>query len=570
MSRALPRMRAVRRWMDQVRPEPGTLVPEAIAGLPGAIGSVPDGMAASLLAGVNPIHGLYASMAGPIVGGLSASTALVVVTTTSAAALAAGSSLASIPSADRAGALALLTLIAGALMVVAGLARVGRYTRFVSGSVMTGFLTGVAANIVLGQIPVVTGVDAEGSLSISKALYVLTHPSQIDLTTLVIGAIAAGVLLVLTRTRLQSVAAFVALVIPSVIVAVAGLERVELVSDVGSIPTGIPLPALPSLRALSPDLIVGAFAVAVIVLVQGSGVSESAPNPDGSRSDANRDFFAQGLGNVAAAMFKGQPVGGSVGQTALNVAAGARTRWASIFSGVWMLVILIALSGLVGDIAMATLAAILIYAAIGSVNVHRIRLVLAMNEISVIASITTFIATLVLPVAAAVGIGVALSLLLQVNRSSLDLRVVELVPLPDGSVREQDAPTMLESYHVTVIDVYGSLLFAGARTLELRLPDPAGTTCPALVIRVRGRTGFSSTAVQVLERYQARLDEVGGRLYLSGVEPSIVLELRKAKVRDAIGPVELVPATDVLGAATREAYERATGWVRERQEHDRS
>ena len=87
-------------------------------------------------------------------------------------------------------------------------------------------------------------------------------------------------------------------------------------------------------------------------------MSESAPNPDGSSSDANRDFFAQGVGNVAAGVFQGQPVGGSVGQTALNIAAGARTRWASIFSGVWMLVILIAFSELVGDVVMATLAAV--------------------------------------------------------------------------------------------------------------------------------------------------------------------------------------------------------------------
>ncbi len=570
MSRAIPGRGAIRRWVASVRPERGTLVPEAIAGLPGAIGSVPDGMAASLLAGVSPIHGLYASMVGPFVGGLSASTALVVVTTTSAAALAAGSSLAGLPQADRAGALALLTMIAGGLMVVAGLFRLGRYTRFVAGSVMTGFLTGVAANIVLGQIPVATGVETDGGLSVSRALYVVTHPSQIDPATLTVGGIAAAILLVLSRTRLQSVAAVMALVIPSMVVAIAGMDGVELVSDVGSIPTGVPLPAMPSLGALSVDLVAGAFAVAVIVLVQGSGVGESAPNPDGSRSDANRDFVGQGLGNVAAAMFQGQPVGGSVGQTALNVAAGARTRWASVFSGVWMLVILVAFSGVVGDIAMATLAAILIYAAIGSVNLSRIQLVLRTSRISQIASITTFVATLVLPVAAAVGIGVALSLLLQVNRSTLDLRVVELVPLPDGTVQERGAPATLQSFRVTVLDVYGSLLFAGARTLELRLPDPAGTRCPALVIRIRGRTGFTSTAIQVLERYQARLEEAGGRLYLSGVDPSVVVELRRGKVRDAIGPVELVPATEILGAATREAFERATTWVQEQEERDRT
>ena len=118
--------------------------------------------------------------------------------------------------------------------------------------------------------------------------------------------------------------------------------------------------------------VTGALAVAAVVLVQGAGVAESAPNPDGSFSKPNRDFVAQGAGNLASGLFKGQPVGGSVGQTALNIAAGARTRWAAIFSGLWLLVILIVFSGLVGRVAMPTLAAILIFAAAASIRFSRI------------------------------------------------------------------------------------------------------------------------------------------------------------------------------------------------------
>jgi SulP family sulfate permease len=135
---------------------------------------------------------------------------------------------------------------------------------------------------------------------------------------------------------------------------------------VGEIPQGLPMPALPQLGELSFDLVSGAFAVAALVLIQGAGVSESAPNPDGSRAEPNRDFLAQGVGNVLSGLFRGQPVGGSVGQTALSVAAGARTRWAAIFAGIWMAIILLAFSGIVGQVAMPTLAAVLIVAAIGS------------------------------------------------------------------------------------------------------------------------------------------------------------------------------------------------------------
>ena len=89
--------------MSESKPPKASLLKEAVAGLPGAISSVPDGMAASVLAGVSPIHGLYASIAGPLVGGMTASTCLMVIATTSAAALAAGSTLSGIPEGDRAG-----------------------------------------------------------------------------------------------------------------------------------------------------------------------------------------------------------------------------------------------------------------------------------------------------------------------------------------------------------------------------------------------------------------------------------------------------------------------------------
>ena len=549
---------------DFARLDRKTVVGEAMAGLPGAIGSVPDGMAASLLAGVNPIHGLYASMAGPIAGGLFASTSLVVVTTTSAAALAAGSTLADISPAERPGALFLLTVAAGVLMVLAGILRLGRYTRFVANSVMVGFLTGIAVNIVLGQIPAATGAVGEGSIALTRAIDVLLHPDRIDLPTLAVTLSSFAILLLASRTAFRSVAALAALVIPSVIVALAGAQSVATVADTGSIPSGVPLPMLPELSLLSFDLVAGALAVAVIVLVQGTGVSESAPNPDGSSSDANRDFVAQGVGNIAAGVFQGQPVGGSVGQTALNIAAGARTRWASIFSGVWMLVILIAFSELVGDVVMATLAAVLIYAAIGAINVENVNLTTRHSVISLVASITTFVCTLLLPVAAAVGIGVALSLLLQLNREAIDLTVVRLVPSEDGSVSQQAVPLRLESRGVVLLDVYGSLLFAGARTLEARLPDPAGADSPAVVLRLRGRTTLSSTAVEVLSRYGAKVSDAGGRMYLSGVDPAMAARLVKTRAIEALGPVELVEATDVLGASSREAYERALAWLAEK------
>ena len=185
-------IRGVGGWLRSVAPKRSTLKTDAVAGLPGAIGSVPDGMAASVLAGVNPIHGVYASFAGPVAGGLSASTKLMVITTTSAAALAAGSALENLSPEERPGALFLLTLIAGGAMIAAGLLRLGRFTRFVSHSVMVGFLSGVAINIIAGQIPDLTGAEADGSVAVQKAWDVIIHPSRIDAASA--GTVAGGAL----------------------------------------------------------------------------------------------------------------------------------------------------------------------------------------------------------------------------------------------------------------------------------------------------------------------------------------------------------------------------------------
>src|ERR1700728_3501405 len=120
------------RCLHSIRPERRYLRADIMAALPRAISSVPDGMAAAVLAGVNPVQGLYAGFAGPIAGGLRSDTRLMVITTTSAAALAADSALAGVPPDQRPGAIALLVILAGAALVAAGLVRLGRYTRFVS------------------------------------------------------------------------------------------------------------------------------------------------------------------------------------------------------------------------------------------------------------------------------------------------------------------------------------------------------------------------------------------------------------------------------------------------------
>jgi sulfate permease, SulP family len=178
---------------------------------------------------------------------------------------------------------------------------------------------------------------------------------------------------------------------------------------------------------------------------------------------------------------------------------------------------------------------------------------------AIIAMVTTFLATLFLPIAAAVGIGVALSLLLQLNREALDLRVVSLMPREDARFTEERVPASLAGHEVLLLDVYGSLYYAGARTLAARLPDPQGAEAPVVVLRLRGRTTLGATSFKMLTDYAGTLEAAGGRLFLSGVAPALLERFTRTGGAGA-KHIHVFPATDVIGESSAEAYRLAAEW----------
>jgi sulfate permease, SulP family len=542
-------------------PGRSSLRDDGLAGLNSAVASVPDGLASGLLAGVNPIYGLYACMAGPIAGGLFSSTQLLIVATTSASSLAAGQALGGLSSPARDNALFVMVLLIGAFQIVFGLLRLGRLARFVSYSVMTGFLTGIAVLTVLSQLPTVTGYEATGSNRVMATLDLLLNLGQVDPRTVAIAGFTLALAVLLPRTRLGNFGNLVAIILPSLVAVLFSLESVQVVQDVGEIPRGLPTPFIPSLSLISLDVITGALAVAVIVLIQGAGVSQSVPNPDGSRTRASRDFIAQGAANVASGLFRGLPVGGSLSTTALSVLSGARTRWAAIFAGLWMAAVVVALSGVVAQIAMPALAVLLIVASASAIKPAEVRSIWNTGWPSRLAIVTTFLATLFLPIQAAVGIGVVLSAVLYLYTSSADISVVELVERPDGRIEERKPPKHLHSNSVTVLDIYGHLFYAGARTLARLLPRPGDAENLVVILRLRGRTTVGATLIDELSAYANQLAEANGRLYLTGLSEDVYDQMvRNGKLREA-DPVQAYKASPVVGESTHRAYVDAQTWL---------
>jgi SulP family sulfate permease len=551
---------AVANYLEEHIPRPAKLRQDVLAGLTSAIGNVPEGMADSLLVGVNPVYGLYAGIMGPLVGALFSSTQLMMVTTTSAASLASGQALTALSGDARDNALFLMIILIGVFQIIFGLLKLGQLTRFVSYSVMTGFLAGLAMLLILSQLPTAAGYAAEGSNKLTQALDLLLHINQIDLWSLVFAILTLILAAFLGRTFLGHFASIVAIAIPSLVVLFFQIDSVEIVRDISEIPRGFPTPVLPEFSEIF-NVATGAASIALIMIVQGAGVSQSVPNPDGTPRSISRDIVAQGAANIASGFFRGLPVGGSLSGTAFALVAGARTRWALIFTGLWMAVIVLLIPGLVSYIAMPALGALLILAGFRSLKPSDISSVWSTGWPSRIAAVVTFVSTLILPIQVAVGLGVLLSAFLYINHSSRDVSLVRLVKRPDGLIEEQKAPKQLASHDVTVLDIYGHLFYAGARTLEQQLPNPDGTQNPVVVLRMRGYNSFGATLLDVLSDYAEKLKAVGGRLYLSGMSQAAHDQVVRSGRIKLMGPVHAYEAEPVIWQSTTKAATDARTWL---------
>lgn len=411
------------------------------AGVVLGVQSVPDGLATGLLAGVNPLAGLYGYMVGTATGALVTSSAFMAVQGTGAMAMI----MADVPGLsgdDAARRLAMLSVLTGAAMLVAGFLRLGSLLRFVSNAVMVGFINAVGVNIVLGQLSNLTGYGAEGANRVIRAVRTLLRPDLMDAPTVAIGLSTMAIIVVLGRTRVGQTGLVIGIVVTSAAAALLGWSSVATLDDLGVALGALPSPILPEISSV-PALIVPAIALAFVGLVQGAGISANFPNPDGSTPDPSRDFVGQGAANVASGVLRGMPVGGSVSATSLNKEAGARSRASLLIAALVMALVIIAFGEVVGAIAMPALAALLILIGIRTIKPTDLTSVWHTGPMQRVVMVSTFVLTMIAPLQYAVMVGVALSIVLHVVRQSNQVTIRRQVVDPDGYLTEVDPPEVL-------------------------------------------------------------------------------------------------------------------------------
>jgi len=538
-----------------------TIVSDSVAGLTLGIESIPDAMASGLLAAVNPISAVYAVMLATPVGALFASSVFMSVQTTSAMSLIVAS-VPQVHSGDNAmDALFALAILTGIIMLALGLLKLGSLLRFVPKSVMTGFVNGIAVLIILGQLGDLTGYDTQGANKIAQTIDLFLNLNQIVLQALMVGITTILLIIILERTRLKSFGIVVALVVASLLVPLFDWDSVALVSDIAEIPDSLPLPTLPSLSVF-PALIIPALSLALVGLVQGAGVSQNYVNPDGNYPDPSGDFTGQGVANIAAGLFQGMPVGGSLSATALVHSSGAKSRFANIFAGITILVALLLFGDAIGALAMPALAGLLIVVGFGTLKIDDITLVWKTGTVQQAVMVITFAFTLLIPLQYAVLIGVALAFLLFVIGQSNKITIKEWIVSEGQLPIEEDVPEVLPPNEITVLIPYGSLFFAAVSAFEEELPAVDDDTRNAVVIlHLRGRTDLGSTLLEVLDRYSEELQAHQSKLMLAEISSFSkgVIE-QTGQIRN-YGRDNVFEATDVVGESMVEAYHAAEKWV---------
>jgi len=529
-------------WRALKQLRPADLGRDAASGLALTFLAVPQGIAYALIAGLPPLAGLYATAVPAIVGSLTRSSRFVVAGPTNALSLLVGGAVAvrsaelGMPPVQIALQLALLV---GVMQVLAALLRLGSIVDFISKPVVLGYISGAAVLIAVGQLPKLT---ANG-------------PS------IAVGLAVAVLVLGIRRIDKRLPAALVALTGVTVAHVLFGLDDqgVAQLSDLSAIASGLPPLTNPGLPDLS--LVGLAAAATVLSFVESSSVARTLSDETGEPLDSNREFLGQGLANLAASLTGGYPVSGSPSRSVLNHRMGARSRLAGVFSGVFVIAVLLTAGPLVERIPLSALAGLLLVIAWDLLDWTRIRQVLRSGYGDKAAFSVTLAGTWLLPLDQAIYLGVAISIAMFVRRASL-LVVRELRVDASGRLREvsdQDLGTTCPE--VKVLHVEGALFFGSAGELRQALDDAADSEARAIVVRLKRAQGLDLTCLDVLSQAARRLRSQDKLLVLVGMRPETMERLERSGVAAIIGPENLFPTRRGWFVAMDEAIGRALSFT---------
>lgn len=507
-----------------------TLSKDIFAGLTVAAVALPLALAFGVSSGTTAAAGLItAIVAGLVIGSLSGAYYQISGPTGAMAAI-----LVSVVAQYRIEGVFLAMLISGLLLVLAGISHMGKLTAYIPTPVITGFTSGIAVIIALGQLDNFFGVKSAGTSAIGRLASYAAIGFAPSLQTAGIGLFVIGFVLLYPKKWNDVVpASLIGIVIATAFTFALGLD----IQTVGEVPKTL----FPSERLTLSDLSLGklaalfppAVSIALLGMIESLMCGSSAGRMTGARLDSDRELVAQGIGNVVLPFFGGIPATAAIARTSVAIKSGAQTRLTGIFHAVGLLVSLLLLGPVMSEIPLAALAGVLMVTAWRMNEWESIRYIFSHKfKGPILKFLATMISTIVFDLTAAILIGVALALvLLAIRLARIEINYEKVDMSRVGATDEQ----LLVRYGNTcVIYINGPLLFANARNIEA-IPSRIGQGYDTVLLSMRGVSHIDITGIQALSGVLEELGARGIDFALCGVSNTAMETMRRSGIFDLIG-----------------------------------
>lgn len=539
---------------------------------------IPQSLAYAMLAGLPPVTGLYASML-PLIAytlfGTSRTLAVGPVAVVSLMTAAALGPLFAAGSAEYVGAAMLLAMLSGAVLLIMAVLRLGFLANFLSHPVISGFISASGILIALGQLKHILGISIVGDNALQLAAGLIAGLPQTHLPTLAVGA-ASLLFLYLVRSQLGGwlhrlgmnprTAATLTKIGPvaALLLAIAAVGAFQLtdvgVRVVGEVPRGLPSLSAPSLDlALAVQLLPAAVLISLVGFVESVSVAQTLAAKRRERIEPNQELVALGSANIAAAFSGGFPVTGGFARSVVNFDAGAQTPLAGALTAVGIGLTVLFFTPLFHNLPHAVLAATIIVAVLSLVDLAALRRTWRYSRQDAAAMTATMLGVLLVGVESGIILGVGLSLLLFLWRTSQP-HVAVVGQLPGSEhFRNIERFAVVQSPKVLSVRVDESLYFPNARFLEDRIAELIGRYPQAehLVLMCPGVNLIDASALESLEAITARLHTAGVQLHLSEVKGPVMDRLRRTDFLEHFGGQVFISQYEALLALDPQTTHRA-------------
>lgn len=507
-------------------------IKDVTAGIIVAIIALPLSIALALASGVGPEAGIFtAIVAGFVISALGGSCVQIAGPTAAFATIVAG-----IVARDGMDGLIIATIMAGIFLILMGLFHFGSLIKFIPYTITTGFTSGIAVTIVIGQLKDFFGVTYPDGVkpieTTEKMKAFVQNISSVNTDALIVGIVSLAILILAPYIFKKVPGSLIAVIVGILMVQFLPL-KVSTIGNLYTISNSLPSFHMPAIRFSTISASVSnAFTIAVLAAIESLLSCVVADGMINSKHRSDMELVAQGAGNIASALFGGIPATGAIARTAANIKNGGRTPIAGMVHSVTLIIVLVVLMPYAGMIPMPTIAAILFIVAYNMCQWRTFRdLVRTAPKSDILVLIVTFVLTVIFDLVVAIEIGMVLACLLFIKRMGEETHADSWVytddDTPDIDEHLQKLPLQIRVYEIT-----GPLFFGAADAIE-HIVVKDFTSC--LVLRMRGVPALDSTAMNALQNLVKTCEGKGITLVFSHVNEQPMHVMEKAGFVELVG-----------------------------------